>query len=274
MAISKRVSSKNGNNKGSLRKTQYRTITFKEDYSVRHNAQNQALASLTRSHAATPPNPSIRKPPAAQSPFPFKDQKAYLAWAGNRIDMKRVRRDEKARRKARKTALVELEARPSGVERSLHANCVVDDGLLTETLGLGRSKEEDDIYLSKIERRDITELETIYPHPYKWLSECMAATASWKSVWDYTPIKDIRGKTIDRFPIMQLDRSKMTVVPADQSIIFYDPQSPDKPVLFVKRDFVQDEGVRKAIGIMSLKATVERRSDRVQSLVLSLDQSY
>jgi hypothetical protein len=60
----------------------------------------------------------------------------------------------------------------------------------------------------------------------------------------------------------------MNVVRADQSIIFYDFQNPDKSILFVNRGFVQDEEVRKAIGIMSLTAIIKRRGTRVGSHIV------
>lgn len=194
-----------------------------------------------------------------------------MAWAGDRIDRQRVKNDEDRDRNARRLALVNLRALPSTNQRNFHMGCIVDDHSLIEALGLGRSKKDHDVYLSGIPRRAIAELKTPYPPVYQYAAEREAAKSHWESFCHYTPVKDIRFRPIDWYPTMQLDLSKMTVVRADESAIFYDPKSPEKTVLLVLRGFVQDEAVRKAIGEMVLKSIIERRSERVRSPLFCAD---
>ncbi|KAF7512761.1 hypothetical protein GJ744_000328 [Endocarpon pusillum] len=259
MAKAKQVSSKPGSTKDSLRKTLRAKVAHKKVFSTRSNTKKPASGPSKK-------KPSKRsrgyRQPKAEPPFPFSNQPDYLAWAGDRIDHKRVKRDEERERRARKDALEELRARPPTNQRSFHMGCVVDDHSLIEVLGLGRSKEARDIYLSSFTRKAIAELKSPYPPMFQYAAESEAAKAHWESVCHYTPVRDIRSKPIDWYPTMRLDLTKMTVVRANESVIFYDPQSPEKPVLLVLRGLVQDEAVRKAIGEMVLKAIVERRRDR------------
>jgi hypothetical protein len=249
--------------KSRLRKSVTRKNNSGDASSTKATPRKQAPASSRKNRAA----PSKKNAPrltasAAKSPFPFTTQKAYIEEFKSRFDRKQVKRDEDEDRKARKVAQKQVETRDCGTECNQQTETIVDDQTLVHVLRLDRSKEDHDTYLSGIEPRYVTELKTFYPPLYEWASESMAATTHWRSVWHYTPLKDVRHKTIDRYPIKQLDLSKMNVVRVDQSFIFYDSKKPNKPVLVVLRDFVEDKEIRKAIGMMSITATIERRSDR------------
>jgi hypothetical protein len=212
---------------------------------------------------------SRKRAPAAERSFNYKNKRQYRTVAGDRLDDKKVKRDNKAILTAQKSALSQLESRFS--RSSTNPNPIINDPILTSILGLDRSRKEHDIYLSKMERRFVAALETEYPPLHDFASESRGTTSHWESVWYYTSVDDVRGLQRERPVVVQLDRSKMTVVPANQSIIFYDSEQPEKPVLFVKRGFVQNEDVKTAIGMMTLNAVVNRRGDRVQMLLFQIN---
>lgn len=160
------------------------------------------------------------------------------------------------------------------MERSTHDNqartsdgsseseSISNDPTLIHDLGLYRTKEEYATYLSRLEHKYVEPLEEAYPPLDHWASESLEATKYWNERRSYTPLKDGRDLRWITVPVMQLDRSKTIVVRPDESIIFYDAANPAKPALCIIRDFVRDEEVVKALGVLSMRATRERRDVR------------
>jgi hypothetical protein len=206
----------------------------------------------------------------------FQDQKDYTAAFRDRFDKPRVRRDDKMLDNAQRQAYEEAKSRlhktqrsyqvgqRSTTKRSSDSNTIIDDPSIIRLLGLNRSEEEYNAYQSTLEHRPIKPLKNAYPPLGEWASESQEATDHWQERWKYTPLKDGRGYRWIPKPVVQLDRSRMTVVRPDERVVFFDPVNPTRPVLVVLRDLVQVEEVLNALSVITLRATCERRCARVR----------
>ena len=262
MAIKKQTGPSSNLSGHSLRKTEARQANSNHPSTTHATGKRARLSHSKKTPTATATKSSCRKRlPVGEREFKYIHQKDYRAAAGDRLDDEKALEDKKAVLAAQKRSLAHLQSLfpPS----SSQAEPIIDDPVLTGILGLARSKPEQETYLSKMEQRSIAKLDTDYPEFDAFASESMETTRHWDSTWYYTALADARRKTRERPIVIQLDRSEMTLLPSNQSVIFYDSEQPDKPVLFVKRGFVQDERVRTAIGIMAVTAVIERRSERV-----------
>lgn len=236
-----------------------------ERYNFRKHTIRQADSkSATATNSADNRRRACSKKPSNAAPtrksYRSSNMGQYRAINASRLDDDRVKLDQATSYSSRRLALADLQNRfpPTSID----AQPVLDDPALCGILGLNRSDQAKDVYLSRIEQKSIAPLGSCYPPMRQYAAESTEAAEYWEARWHYTAVKDSR-KPFERRPIMLLDRSKMTIVRRDQSVIFYDPKDPARPVLFVDRDFVQDEEVAATIGIMSLDSTISRRGDRV-----------
>ncbi len=273
----KRERSKESNTRQNTRKTSPRKVTFQSSYAENTSLPRRRPVARKKSNATSQKrNIAQNTTGSVESAVSYQTQADYRKANRHLFDDARVKLDEEADSEAREDAFMELKARGCNVERgslvgqgrtspgSSKIDFVVDDHVLIRILGLDHSEEELDTHLSSLEHRSIEQLEEAYPPRNEWASESSQATAHWKERWGYTALKDGRGKRWIWPPVMQLHRSKMNVVRADESVIFYNSLRPTDPVLFVKRDFVQDEEVLKALSLLSLRSTIERRDVRVR----------
>jgi hypothetical protein len=187
----------------------------------------------------------------------FKTQAEYTAAFEYQFDHPRAALDSAREKKAQREELEVLKARVHNPERSYRfgdqsisdrssgSDTIIDDDSLIHDLGLKRSEEEYNTYMSRLEHRIIEPLEEAYPLFDNWASESNEATSHWQERWKYTPLQDGRGQKHVQLPVVQLDRSRMTIVGSEKSIIFFDAKNPTKPVLLILRGLVQDEEVLK-----------------------------
>ena len=277
MAKSKQIDSKTPSNKDILHQTLPPKLARKHTSSDKATPAKRKRVSSKEKRLATD---------KAEPPVRYTKQTDYIAAHKHHFDEKRASRDEAADKQAQDNAFREVKARVCNVERSTHDNQsrtsdgssesgpIINDSTLIHDLGLYCSKEEHDTYLSGLEHKYVELLEEAYPPLDHWASESLDATRYWNERRRYTPLKDGRNLNWIPVPVMQLDRSKMTVVRPDESIIFYDAANPAKPVLCIIRDFVRDEEVVKALGVLSLRATIERRDVRVRVPHPTLHETY
>ena len=166
MARAKRSSSGNKYSRYSLRKSAIRQAGSQNTSTTNGTGKRRrVLSKKTSSTATAKRSPSRKKYGPSQNPFPFPfpfpSNPLYRTWAGSRLDDRRVRRDNKSARMSRKRTLANLQARFP--QRSTDAQPIVDNPTISGILGLDRSKEAKDIYLSNIERKSIAALERDYP---------------------------------------------------------------------------------------------------------------
>lgn len=277
MAKSEQIDSKTPRNKDILHQTLSPKLARKHTSSDKATPAKRKRVSQKEKRLATD---------NAEPPVRYIKQTDYIAAHKHHFDEKRASRDEAADKQAQDNAFRDVKTRVCNVERSTHDNHartsdgssesepIVNDSTLIHDLGLYRNQEEHTTYLSRLEHKYVEPLEEAYPPLDHWASESLEATRYWNERRRYTPLKDGRELRWIPVPVMQLDRSKMTVVRPDESIIFYDAANPAKPVLCIIRDFVRDEEVVKALGVLSMRATIERRDVRVRVPHPTLYEAY
>lgn len=93
----------------------------------------------------------------------------------HQFDISRAERDENALKEAQDDAYEEVKVRVYNVERNDHVDqestselsskfdTIIDDHTLIRDLGLNRSEEEHNTYLSRLEHRSIKQLKKAYP---------------------------------------------------------------------------------------------------------------
>lgn len=277
MAKSKQIDSKTPSNKDILHQTLPPKLARKHTSSDEATPAKRRRISQKEKRLATD---------NAEPPVRYKKQSDYVAAHKHHFDYKRASLDEAADKQAQDNAFREVKARVCNVERSTHDNQarasngssgsepIINDPTLIHDLGLYRNQEEHCTYLSRLEHKYVEPLEEAYPPLDHWASENLEATKYWNERRSYTQLKEGRDLRWIPVPVMQLDRSKMTVVRPDESIIFYDAANPAKPVLCIIRDLVRDEEVVKALGVLSMRATRERRDVRVRVPHPTLYEAY
>lgn len=275
MTSSKRESSKQSNDKATSRKATLRKATFTASYTEKPSQPKRQPVTHKKVNRSAEKKTATQKSKGRDWSQPFyKTQAEYMAAKGDDFDLVRAEGNAKADNDARNHALETLKAQDCKVERNVElrstpegspgANSVVDDPVLLRNLHLDRTDEDHNLYLSKIRNRPIRQCEEPYP-PYKeFVSESLESKEYWEKRWKYTPLKDGRGQRWMRLPVTVLDRSKMTVVRANESVIFHEPLNPSRLVLVVLRGVVRDVEVLRALSVLCVRATVERRDIRVR----------
>jgi hypothetical protein len=166
MAQSKRQISDKTSDKNSLQKRLLRTTALKGSYLEKRSPPKPHPKAPKKTNLASKRNTAVSKTKGNAQALPyFKKQTDYRLAFKDQFDDARVRRDEKEAREARKNALEELKTRDCNVERntglestsdsSSEVVSVAEDIVVIGLLGLNRSAEERDSYLSRIEHRFI-----------------------------------------------------------------------------------------------------------------------
>lgn len=148
---------------------------------------------------------------------------------------------------------------------------IVDDADLIRKLGLGRSNKEREALITAIPHVEVHPLKTPYPPDEAWIAESKNAKEQWMAKWFDEDGKAINiadkrtsKKIKDREWTTAIDRAKLKVIQANESMIFVnlDLSAPD--VLVVLRNFVPDPKIVKYIGDHALKVVLDRKNARVR----------